>query len=252
MISGIIPAAGRATRLGKLPFSKELFPVDIDENSIIVVSDHLIKSMAIAGIDQLHIVIRDGKWDIPSYYGSKIDDTLAVCYHIAEVGFGVPFTVNQAFPFVQDQNILLGFPDILFKPVNAYQKLLEELNKGEASIVLGVFPISKPEKWDMVEVDANHTIQKIIIKPKDGQYKYGWVIAAWKPVFSSFLNTFVEKALKTYSPESLTDNELHFGNVIIKAMEKGMQVKAVVFEDGKCLDTGTPDEMKSAGEFNYH
>ena len=250
-ISGIIPAAGYATRLGKLPFSKELFPVSVDKKKIGVVSDHLINAMSVAGIDQLHFVIRDGKWDIPSFFGSKIDNKLPVCYHIAEVDYGVPFTVNQAYPFIKDHIILLGFPDILFQPTNAFKKLVEELNQSKAAIVLGVFPISKPEKWDMVELDSNNRIRKIVIKPTTGEYNYGWVMAAWKPEFSDFLNDFVTETIANNTPTELTVKELHFGDAIISAMESGLKVQGIVFEEGKCLDTGTPDEMNAAKKFGH-
>ena len=38
-------------------------------------------------------------------------------------------------------------------------------------------------------------------------------------------------------------------HAIISAMDSGLKVKGVLFEDGKCLDIGTPDEMKLANEF---
>ncbi len=250
-ISGIIPAAGRATRLGKLPFSKELFPLSMNAEQTTVVSNHLINAMSIAGIDQLHFIIRDGKWDIPSFFGSKIDNKLPVCYHIVEVEYGVPFTVNQTYPFIKDHIVLLGFPDILFEPKNAFKKLVEELNKSAATIALGVFPISRPEKWDMVELDPDNKIKRIVIKPKTGNFQYGWVIAAWKPEFSRYLNKFVDVAISENTPTQLTEKELHFGDAIISAMESGIKVQGVVFEEGKCMDTGTPDEMKVAPEFGH-
>lgn len=248
IISGIIPAAGHATRLGKLPFSKELYPIDVDKARTKVVSSHLLEAMTKSGVDQIHIVIRDGKWDIPAYYGSKYRDK-PVCYHIAEYGYGVPFTVNQAYSFVKDNIVILGFPDILFEPKNAYQRLIDELMKSDTSIALGIFPVSKPEKWDVVQLDNDNMVEKIEIKPKNGHNKNAWVIAAWKPEFSVYLNTFIESSLKEKTNDELTNSELHFGDAIISAMQNGIKVKGVIFSEGKCLDTGTPAEMKMANKF---
>ena len=247
-ISAIIPAAGRATRLGKLPFSKELSPVGFKNGKLKTVSSYLLDALSEAEADQVHFIIRNGKWDIPKYYGSNFNKT-PLCYHLAEYGYGVPFTVNQAHPFVKDHIVLLGFPDILFKPKNAYKYLIDELMNSESSLTLGVFPVSKPEKWDMVELDKKSFVQEIAIKPISGNYKYGWVIAAWKPDFSNFLNKFVDSSLKMKTTDELFKNELHFGDVIIAAIKSGMKVKGVVIENGKCLDTGTPDEMNKATEF---
>ena len=248
IISGIIPAAGRATRLGKLPFSKELFPIGIDKSQTKVVSSHLLESMIIANVDQLHVVIRDGKWDIPAYYGSKFNHK-PVCYHLAEYSYGVPFTVNQTSPFTKDHITLLGFPDILFEPKDAYRKLIDELQQSDVPVALGLFPVTKPQKWDMVTLDEDNQVKKIVIKPKSGVYKFGWVIAAWKPEFTAHLNKFVQDLITENTDAELLKNELHFGSAIISAMESGMKVKGVIFENGKCLDTGTPDEMKLAHDF---
>ena len=248
-ISAIIPAAGRATRMGNLPFSKELYPLSLGESGTTVVSEELVRAFETAGVDQLHFVIRKGKWDIPNYYGSLFNQQLPVCYHLAEVDYGVPFTVNQVYPFVKDHQVLLGFPDILFKPENAYEFLLKELNKGEAEVVLGLFPVTRPEKWDMVEIGDQNLISRIVIKPESGAYAFGWVIAAWNPEFSEFLNEFVLQKKNSQTADELRANELHFGDAIIAAMEVGFAVKGVIFEEGSCLDTGTPDEMNLAGSF---
>jgi glucose-1-phosphate thymidylyltransferase len=249
LVSAIIPAAGRAKRLGKLPFSKELFPIKVEDNQTRIVSEFLIESMLQAGVDQLHFVIRKGKWDIPAFFGSKFNGKLPVCYHIAEFDYGVPFTVNQAYPFIDEHLVVLGFPDILFQPENAFSRLINQLKTTDVEIVLGIFPINRPEKWDMVELDNNHQVQKIIIKPDSGNYTFGWVMAAWKPGFTKFLNDFVLEKLQRNTPEELGKNEIHFGHAFIAALEKGMKIQGVLFEEGRCLDTGTPDEMVLASKF---
>ena len=78
-IIGLIPAGGQATRLGKIPCSKEIFPLmknkpaNEDEAGIKVISEYLINSYRIAGINNIYFILRRGKWDIPSYYGDGKD-----------------------------------------------------------------------------------------------------------------------------------------------------------------------------------
>ena len=75
-ITGIIPAAGRATRLAPLPFSKELFPMGYQKICIDgreqwrpkTVSQHLIDRMVYAGVDRIFIILGTGKEAIMEYY----------------------------------------------------------------------------------------------------------------------------------------------------------------------------------------
>jgi glucose-1-phosphate thymidylyltransferase len=247
--AGIIPAAGMATRLSGLPFSKELYPIGVKQGQVNVASSHLLDSLDRAEIDQLHMVIRDGKWDIPAYFGSKYKDSLPISYHVAEYGYGVPFTVNQAYPFVRGMHVMLGFPDILFYPEDAYAQMKKVLIDQPYPVVLGLFPVSNPSKYDMVVTNEEDVIEQVVIKPAEGDFHYAWITAAWKPEFSDFLNEFIDDALKTKTEAELMHTELHFGHVIIAAIEAGMKVKGLIFASGRSLDIGTPQDLNTYARF---
>lgn len=72
---GLIPAAGRGTRLAPLPFSKELVPVGFQHASEGAdrkpkpVSQYLLERMRLAGAQQVFFITRPGKGDIADYYG---------------------------------------------------------------------------------------------------------------------------------------------------------------------------------------
>lgn len=254
-IVGIIPAAGKANRLGKLPFSKELFPIGFDHASstknLKVVSMELLDCMTRAGVTQFHFVLRNGKWDIPAYYGSGSQIGCQLCYHITDYEYGVPFSVNQAFSFIKDNIVFFGFPDIIFRPVNAYKKLINILiEEDDTSIVLGLFPTQKVEKYDMVSFDEDQNIIDIKIKKAiQDQSKYAWVIAAWNPEFSGFINEYVENELATKTTDELNAKDYHLGDVIISAIKKGLKIKGVTFEKGKFIDIGTHEDLELANIF---
>lgn len=244
-IIGLIPMAGKASRLGKLPFSKELYPIEIDqEKSPKVVSSFLIESMKKAGVQNFHLVLRSGKWDIPSYFGSGTELDVNFCFHIAKYGYGVPFTINQAYPFIKNKTVFFGFPDILFEPKNAFNYLLNSLAKHDASVVLGSLPVKNHEKWDMIEIGKSGSVRKIHIKPKNANNTtHNWFVASWKPDFSEYLNNFVETLLHNKTELYLENNEYFFGEVLNSAIEKGMKVKYEVLSNGRCLDIGTFDGL---------
>src|SRR5205807_806300 len=70
---GIIPAAGKGSRIQPLAFSKELLPVsgriEGDVRRPRAVSDYLMERLVIGGADRICIVISPGKSDILEYYG---------------------------------------------------------------------------------------------------------------------------------------------------------------------------------------
>src|SRR5919198_802835 len=72
-VLGLIPAAGQATRIAPLPCSKEIYPIGLsllDEgrgSRPKVACHYLLEKMRAAGIAKSYIVLREGKWDIPTY-----------------------------------------------------------------------------------------------------------------------------------------------------------------------------------------
>src|SRR5688500_8765013 len=111
-IVGIIPAAGRATRIAPLPCSKELYPIGFHSAEAgrggrpKPVRQYLLEHFSRAGAKQTFIVIRKGKWDIPEYFGDGADLDLAIGYLIMNRPHGAPYTVDQAYPFVRQATVI--------------------------------------------------------------------------------------------------------------------------------------------------
>ena len=255
-VIGLIPAAGKASRVAPLPCSKELYPVGFHPagkgRSLRpkVVSHFLLENMRMANIKKAYIILREGKWDIPAYYadGKMLDINLA--YLMIGLPYGVPYTLDQAYPFVETALVALGFPDMIFEPNDAFVRLLGKREELNADIVLGLFPTLQPQKTDMVELDENARVRSIRIKTAQTQLLYAWEIAIWTPVFTRFMHDFVlseEGSSSKHSRMSLdARNEMHVADVIQAAIDSGMKVEAVLFENGTCLDIGTPEDMLKA------
>src|SRR5262245_12865394 len=71
---GIVPAAGRGTRIQPLAFSKELLPVGVrahaDGERPRAVAEYLLERLVCAGADRICFVIGAGKSDILEYFGA--------------------------------------------------------------------------------------------------------------------------------------------------------------------------------------
>ena len=75
---GLIPSAGRGSRLAPLPTPKELYPVgyqEIDIDGVIekrpkVISQYLVENLREAGVERIYIILGEGKSAIMEYYGN--------------------------------------------------------------------------------------------------------------------------------------------------------------------------------------
>ena len=241
---GLLPAGGRATRLSPLPMSKELYPIgfhqlpESDRLSPKVVSHYLLEKMWLAGVRKAFFVLRPGKWDIPAYFGDGAIVGMNLAYLTVHVAHGVPYTLNQACPFVRQAMVMLGFPDILFEPKDAYVHLLKRQLATQADVVLGLFPTIDPQKVGVVEFDDTGRVHQIIEKPSQSHLKYMWAIALWTPTFTEFLHQYV----MSFVP----DRELPIGDVIQAGIQAGLHVQAEAFAEGSYLDMGTPDDLVKA------
>lgn len=243
-IIGIIPAGGKASRLKKLPCSKEILPLRVNnENKVEVSSSFLIRYYQIAGIKRVYFILREGKWDIPAYFRDGSEFHINIGYLIMGRPYGVPFTIDQAYPFIKNKRVALGFPDILLEPTNAFARLKEKMEGKLADVVLGLFPVDNHKKWDLIEFDKQEKIKSIQIKKDRPDLKYAWAIAVWSPEFTEFLHVQCEKYDNEFE-NNIERNELYIGNIIQDAMEHGMNVDYVIFDDGKAIDTGTPEDLK--------
>ncbi|MCZ6801760.1 MAG: sugar phosphate nucleotidyltransferase [Nitrospirae bacterium] len=259
-IIGLLPAGGKASRVAPLPCSKDLYPVGFHsvgkEGSLRpkVVSHYLLEKLRLANIKKVYIILREGKWDIPTYFGDgKILD-MHVAYLMMGLPFGVPYTLDQAYPFIENHLVALGFPDAILQPDDAFVKLLDKQEESNADIVLGLFPAMYPHKNEMVEFDDNGSIRSIQIKSDRTELVYAWEIAIWTPVFTRFMHDYVSARQgigdKTNDGiNQVEQNELHVGDVIQAAIESDLQIDSVLFEDGSCLDIGTPEDLRKAAEY---
>jgi glucose-1-phosphate thymidylyltransferase len=256
-VIGLVPAGGKAVRLAPLPCSKELYPVGfrlVDESGTLrpkVACHYLLERMRLAHITKAYIILREGKWDIPAYLkdGKMLDIYLA--YLMMDLPFGVPYTLDQAYPFVRNAIVAFGFPDNIFQAEDAFVRLLARQSESRADIVLGLFPTHQPHKVDMVDLDPDGRICGIQIKPARTHLRYTWLIAVWTPKFTRFMHEYVTALQKRKDDRKGGVNgeekqELFVGDVIQAAIHNDMQVDTVLFPNEKYLDISTPEDMIKA------
>jgi glucose-1-phosphate thymidylyltransferase len=242
-ILGLIPAAGRAERLGPLPCSKELLPIGFRQTSRgpapKVAGHYLLERFRAAGVAKAFMVLHESKQDVPRYFGSGEIADVALAYLSIPGSRSVPETLDRAFPFVDGAIVALGFPDVLFEPVDAYAPLIARQAATGADLVLGLFPAERHQTTDMVELDAEGRVVRIEVRPATTALRFNWLIAVWSPVFTRFLREAVRKA-------PADGPELQIGAVVSAAVAAGLRVEGVEFPAGSYRDIGTPGELAAA------
>ena len=251
---GIIPAGGIASRIGPLPCSKELMPIGFGANrdgngGPRAVSQYLLDKYKLAGVSKVYFIIRKGKWDIPGYYGDGSMMRMDFAYLLMNLPYGVPYTVDQAYPFVSKAKIMLGFPDMLYGPDDAFALADATLKIKKADVVLGLYPPRderQPSRCDMVQWDeTTGRIEKIVVKPERSNLAYIWILAVWTPVFTTFMHDYLKIEHQARERREITQ-EIHLGNVVDRAIAEGLNVYGHAFPDFHFIDIGTPGELAKA------
>jgi glucose-1-phosphate thymidylyltransferase len=258
-IVGVIPAAGRATRLAPLPCSKELLPIGVHRAPDAlrgrpkVVSHYLLERMRIGGASRVFFVLRPGKFDIAQYYGDGSSCGLAIGYLMMGEPWGPPFSVNQATPFVADATVLLGFPDILLQPEDGFARAVQRLDATDADIVLGVYRLARHDPIDIVETAADGRVTRLVPKedrPSRSDHDLGYLFAAWAPSFTRFLAQVTARlGERARSGQLGPAPEWPVGTVIAEAIGDGLHVDSVHLDDGSFLDIGSPQGWATASAF---
>lgn len=239
---GLVPAAGRARRLGRLACSKEIHPISSGDSQRRVACDWLLWALHAAAVPTAYVVLGDGKWDIPAFLGDGSAVGVRLAYLTVQDSPGTPSTLAQAVPFLADARVVFGFPDILFEPADAFVALLARQEATGADVVLGCWPADQPEKMDMVERDETGRVRRLVIKPTATDLTLTWIVAVWTPRFTEYLHAFVGERVGRTAGSA----ERYVGDVVQAAIDDGWVVDTVVFPDGGYRDIGTPEDLAAA------
>ena len=169
---GIVPAAGRGSRIQPLAFSKELLPVgsrlDAGTERPCAVSEYLVERMIRGGANKICFVISPGKSDIMEYYGGGYG-AAAIAYVVQPEPNGLCDAIFRAAPLIApEETVVVGLPDTIWFPEAA----LAELPDHVLSFLL--FPVEQPEFFDAVVLDDDHQVREIQVKRPDAGSNWIW------------------------------------------------------------------------------
>ena len=249
---GLFPAAGRGSRLGTIPCSKEIMRLGFrsnheasDEtavqntwNPVTAIETHL-AAFRLAGVQRVGIVIGQAKWDIVRYLGDGLRYGLPIAYFFQEHLYGMPFALDLAFPWLANATVLFSMPDTLITPKETLAKLVAHHQQQNADITLGLFPTDTPYKFGMVELDENGRIIQFVDKPSQTNLKLMWGCAVWSPKFTRFMHHYL---INLQTP----NKEIVLSDLFAAALEAGHHFSSFQMKNGHYHDIGTPESFQAA------
>ncbi len=128
--------------------------------------------------ESVFVVTRPDKTDVSDYVAAAghslvLGDPASVA---ASLRLGLRAADEERGPN-PDRIVLLGFPDTLFRPADAYDRLVEQLMQSpSAQVVLGLFHFDDALRADVVDL-AGTRVTAVRPKPKDTASDLVWGIA---------------------------------------------------------------------------
>ncbi len=237
-MKGLIPAAGRGTRLEPITLAipKELLMVG--DKAII---EYVIDAMKQVGITEITIVVGWRKHAILDYLGSGERLGVTLTYVVQEKQNGLAKAVYAGKHANKDETFLVVLGDDFFHPKTFLKDIISFHNEKNADATIGVAQVEDSSRHGMIKPGKNNIIEGIVEKPKpqDSPSNLGCIgVYVFKPV--------IFNAIEKTKPG--VNNEYQLTDAIKILTQEDYKVFFKEIE-GKHIDVGTLDDLKKANKF---
>lgn len=244
---GIIPAAGKGTRL--LPNTRA-YPKELINFCGKPFIEYCLDLLVDLGIDDVCIIVSNKKGALTDYIGNGSSFGVNATYAIQEEQKGLGHAVLTARNYVknsdQEDFVLLLGDDIIKQEENVLNKLIDEHLKKKPLASILVEETEEPEKYGIVKIEdfdgEKGKVEELFEKPEEQEKQRFEINGKWY-AYCGFcvLNKRIFDYLEKTPPGK--KNEIQLTDAIQKAIESGETVFCHVLK-GKRIDAGSWDYLE--------
>ncbi len=232
---GLIPAAGKGSRLGPFTYAipKELLPVG--EKAVI---EHVVESMTCAGIEEITVVVSPHKHGLSDYLGSGKRFGIHFSYVVQDEQKGLADAV-LAGEHTIDRTFAVVLGDNYFEPKIFLKDMIDFHCSEGADTTVGVAEVQDVTRHGIITPDGNRVID-IWEKPSVGE-----AASNLGALGAYIFDTSIFDAIRATKPG--VNGEYQLTDSIRVQIFEG---KRVLFKkiDGIHIDVGTPVDLMRANE----
>ncbi len=255
MLSAIIPAAGKGTRLRPL--------TDYIPKELLILKDkpiigYILDTLRYCGIKDVCVVVGHKKGEIMDYIKDGSDFGLKVCYIFQREALGLGHAVSITEDYIKNDYMLIFLGDTIILPMDNVKKMIHKFREikekeNEVDGIIMVEKVDNPERFGVVRFNDNMEIMEVYEKPKDDRIKDrfyidgGYYAISGVYIFHKSLYEYLKK-----TPPGV-NNEIQLTDAIKLALEDGRKFFAYI-QEGTRLDIGTYESYLDAQKkiFNLH
>jgi len=240
-MKGVIPAAGKGTRLEPLTLAipKEL--IRIGEKPVI---EHVIDNLKACDIKDVLVITGWKKGAVLDYLGSGKRLGVNMYYRVQDEQKGIAHAVYHAKEWIGNEDFAVIYGDNYFKPAENISKAAQFHKDMNAVATVVLHEVDDPRRFGIVKIDEDGKVVGMIEKPSLEEaeaYKTNGTFynIAGLVILSPKIFEYIDK-----TPPG-KNNEIQMTDAIELMRKDGLPVYGFIF-DGVRYDIGTFESLKMA------
>jgi dTDP-glucose pyrophosphorylase len=162
---GIVPAAGRSTRIQLLASSNELLLIGEQSRAV---AAYVLERLVCAGADKICLVVGAGNSELANYFGAHFAG-VDLLYVVQPEPLGLCDALFRASAMVDaDEQVAVGLPDTVWFPEHALAGLPDD------ALSFLLFPVEHPELFDAVLLDDRDQVLEVRVQRRDPGTEWIW------------------------------------------------------------------------------
>ncbi|MGV9172645.1 MAG: bifunctional sugar-1-phosphate nucleotidylyltransferase/acetyltransferase [Promethearchaeia archaeon] len=160
-MKAVILAAGEGKRLRPITLTRPKPLIPLAGKPLL---EHMINGLKEAGITELLLIVGYKEEMIRDYFGNGSDLGVSITYKTQDEYLGTAHATGYAEEFVQDDEFLLMYGDLLVDP-QIFQNIVQTYKSNDCNGLISLLRVENPEAYGIITINEEGYVEKITEKP---------------------------------------------------------------------------------------